>query len=166
MSNPVKINSMEDLRREKLRLRLLANEQEGYLLNQYGLLRKKVSAPIRMLNNIASYIPGVNAVQAIFSSKPGKNTGVGAQIVNVLLPLLANRFLPRKSGLMTRGLFSFLAKQVTALLTSGKLTDMVSQITALFQKPVHEKAHPFAKRRRNGRAKAQDFGIPPDSETY
>ncbi len=163
MENRIRVNSLADLRREKQRLRLLAREQESYLADQYELLRHKVAAPVRVFNTVASYIPGVGALQALFTAKPGKNSSIGAKIANVLVPLLANRFLPRKTGLMARGLFSFLTKQVTALLTNGKLSDTIAQITASLQRPASKPAHPFAKRKR---PKEADYGIPPDSETY
>jgi hypothetical protein len=164
MENRIRVNSLADLRHEKQRLRLLAREQEGYLADQYELLRHKVAAPARAFNTIASYIPGVGALQALFTAKPGTNNSIGAKIVNVLVPLLANRFLPRKTGLMARGLFSFLTKQATALLTNGKLSETIDQITAVLQrKPASKPAHPFGKRKR---PKEADYGIPPDSETY
>src|SRR5690554_7320553 len=109
MENRVKVNSLADLRREKQRLRLLAREQENYLGDQYELLRHKVAAPVRLFNTVTSYIPGVGTIQALFAAKPGKNASIGAKIANLLVPLVANRFLPRKTGMMTRGLFSFLA---------------------------------------------------------
>lgn len=163
MENRVKVNSLADLRREKQRLRLLAREQEHYLGNQYELLRHKVAAPVRVFNTVASYIPGVGAIQALFAAKPGKNTSIGAKIANVLVPLMANRFLPRKTGMMARGLFSFLAKQVTALLTSGKLSETISQLTASLQKTAPKPSRSASKRKRR---EETDYGIPPDSETY
>ncbi len=163
MENRVKVNNLADLRREKQRLRLLAREQEHYLADQYDLLRHKVAAPARMFNTVASYIPGVGALQALFTAKPGQNNSIVAKIANVLVPLLANRFLPRKTGLMARGLFSFLAKQVTALVTNGKLGETLAQLTATLQGSSAKSPRPFPRRRRR---KETDYGIPPDSETY
>lgn len=166
MDNRVKINNLEDLKRERLRLRLLAKEQEDFLGNQYDLLRKKVAAPVRIFNTVVSYIPGVSTIQALFSAKPGKSDNLFSKIANLAIPLVANRFLPRKTGLMTRGIFSFLAKQITALLTSGKLSEIISQITSALQRPASKKTtHPLAKDKK-GATKEEDFGIPPDSETY
>lgn len=166
MDNRVKISNLDDLIRERQRLRLLARGQEGYLTHQYVLLRKKVSAPVRAVNNLLSYIPGVSTIQALFTAKTGQSNTVIGKIVNVLIPLLANRFLPRKTGMMTRGIFSLLTKQVTALLTSGKLADIITQLTNTLKKPAKAKQSPLKRRHKKGPAKTQDFGIPPDSETY
>lgn len=163
MENRVKVNNLADLRKEKQRLRLLAREQEHYLADQYDMLSRKVAAPIRMFNTVASYIPGMGALQALFTAKPGQNNGIVAKIANMLIPLLANRFLPRKTGLMARGLFSFLTRQVTALVTNGKLGETLAHLAATWQKPSTKPSRPFPRRRRR---KETDYGIPPDSETY
>lgn len=139
MKRKVKINTIDDLRNERNRLKALTKAQEGYLSDQYSLLGKKVAAPVRIFNMVASNIPGVGVIQDLLSAKSSKHTGIGAKIVHVIAPLIANRFLPKKSGLMVRGIFSFLAKQTAVLATSGKLSEFLSNATSLIKK---SKKHP------------------------
>lgn len=155
MRNEAKINNLNDLKLEVARLKLLAKEQESYLSDQYDLLGQKIAFPVRVVNSLTSNIPGLSALQGLFTINR-KNEGIGAKFFRIALPFVVNRFFFRKAGFIKKGLFTLLSKQVAGLLTAGKLPGIINSL-ASFIKPG----------KKDGRKKRpEDYGIPPESETY
>lgn len=77
-------------------------------------------------------------------------------ISRVLLPLLLNGVVFKKSGFITKTLITFLSQKAAKQVNSDKVSGLLDKFSSIFKgngKP-QRSAH------------IRDYGIPPDSETY
>ncbi len=170
-----KINNIEDLRSEIARLNQLKNEQEIYLVDQYQLLKHKVEAPVRFMNNLASSIPGVDFVKGIFSVFGGSGAKSGvtdqnnwlARALQLGLPLVLNRTFLKNSGWLKKAIVLLASDSAVAQVTQGKVSSLVSKFAKFVRPKKSKKKHkdvaPLDEVATNDMV---NFGIPPDSETY
>lgn len=171
-----KINNIGDLRLEVIRLNQLKKEQEGYLVDQYKLLKHKVEAPARFVNSLTSSIPGVDFVKGVFSAfGAGRGTELGtakqsdwlARVLQLGLPLVLNRTFLKNSGWLKKAIVLLASDSAVAQVTQGKVSSFVSKLAKLARPKKSKKKHkdvaPMDDIEDNGMV---NFGIPPDSETY
>jgi hypothetical protein len=105
-----------------------------------------------------------SAIFGIFKSDSGKKSftqdlmqqDIFTNLSRVLLPILLNGFVFKKSGFITKTLITFLSQKAAKQVNSDKLTGLLDKFSGMF--------------RGNGKpqrsAAVRDYGIPPDSETY
>lgn len=148
-----KINNITELRAEILRLRTFQEEQENYLNDQYRLLEQKVQAPFKFISSLFSWLPGQSVTSRAVQGKSGEDWVTRS--LRLGLPYLLNKFLFRKSGVVKKLLVTLLSQQAAGALNKDRISGIVSKISELIR--------PKSKRK-NGTH--QDYGIPPDSETY
>lgn len=170
-----KINNIVELRLEIARLNQLKREQEGYLADQYQLLKYKIDTPVRVLNAITSNIPGVEFVKGIVSSLgPSSKSGAANQhdwlgrALQLGLPLVLNKTFLRKSGWLKKALVLLLSNKAAGNITQDKVESVISKITNFIRpkkksKKKHREVAPLTEIEEQ---EAFNFGIPPDSETY
>ncbi|MBL1410274.1 hypothetical protein [Sphingobacterium faecale] len=172
-----KINNIGDLRLEIARLTQLKKEQEGYLVDQYQLLKHKVEAPVRFMNSLASSIPGVDLVKGIFSAF-GKSGGESnleasnqsnwtARILQLGLPLVLNRTFLKNSGWLKKAIVLLASEGAVSQVTQGKVSSLVSKLAKFVRPKKSKKKHKeVAPLEELENQDTVNFGIPPDSETY
>ena len=154
MRKESKIKNLSDLRLEIARLKALSGEQERYLGDQYHLLREKVAAPARFVRSLAQWVPGVNFTKGLFE-KGSKDEDWLSRSLRIGLPVILNRFFLRKAGFIKRALVTLLSQQAAGALNKDNIAGIISKVAEFIRPP--------AKRRK--RARNEDYGIPPDSET-
>src|SRR5690606_34777673 len=154
MRKESKIKDLADLRLEIARLKALSNEQERYLGDQYQLFSEKVAAPVRFVKSLATWVPGVNFTKGLFE-KGRKDEDWLSRALRIGLPVVLNRFFLRKAGFIKRALVTLLSQQAAGALNKDTVAGLISRAA--------EVTAPPAKRRE--RARNEDYGIPPDSET-
>ena len=154
MTKESKIKNLSDLRLEIARLNALSHEQERYLSDQYQLLSDKVSAPMRFVKSLATWVPGVNFTKGLFeNSRKGEDWL--SRALRIGLPVVLNRFFLRKAGFIKRALVTLLSQQAAGALNKDTVAGLISKVAEFIRPP--------AKRHRH--AGRKDYGIPPDSET-
>ena len=105
-----------------------------------------------------------SAIFGIFKTDSGKKSftqdlmqqDIFTNISRVLLPLLLNGVLFKKSGFITKTLITFLSQKAAKQVNSDKVAGILDKVTSMFKgngKPQRA-------------AGIRDYGIPPDSETY
>ncbi|GGC46833.1 hypothetical protein GCM10011386_43770 [Parapedobacter defluvii] len=156
MRKESKIRNLDDLRLEIARLKTLAKEQEDYLSDQYRLFNDKVSAPVRFIKSLISWVPGADIAKNLFA-KGKKDEDWLSKALRIGLPIVLNRFFLRRAGFLKRALVTLLSQQAAGALNKDRISSLISKV-AEFVRP--------AKRGRRVVRKAVDYGIPPDSETY
>lgn len=149
-----KIKNLDDLRLEIYRLKALAREQEMYLNDQYTLFNERIEAPIRFVKSAISWIPGVDLAKGLFAKSKGNEDWV-TKAFRIGLPVIMNRFFLRNSGFVKRAVATLFSQQVAGNMTQDRLSTLIGKITN-FIKP---------KGRKKTKAR-EDYGIPPDSETF
>jgi hypothetical protein len=148
------IHTIEDLRAEIARLKVLKFEQEAYLGDQFSLLEYKLEAPMRLYERIASFLP--SAKEAFLPNGKSMGSDWVTNSLRVGLPFLFNKVLFRKAGFIKKGLLLLASQQAAGFLNKDRLADLIDKITTLI--------HPSNKGKK--KKKETDYGIPPDSETY
>lgn len=189
-----KINNVDELRLEIVRLKLVAKSQEAYLETQYDLLKRKVDAPFRFLSNTFSWIPGVDVARELLRAGDGKGKKDWvSRIFSAGSTALLNRLFLRKAGLFKRVLLSTVTQQAAGMMNQERVSSLIKSVADLirpskngahdeqeaydqeaFDEETYKKTRGRKKKRRSSRAaasaaaadpaKAPDFGIPPDSE--
>lgn len=154
MRKESKIKNLGDLRLEIARLKALSLEQERYLGDQYELFSEKVAAPVRFVKSLATWVPGVNFTKGLFE-KGRKDEDWLSRTLRIGLPVVLNRFFLRKAGFIKRALVTLLSQQAAGALNKDTVAGLISKAAEFIRPP--------AKRRK--RARNEDYGIPPDSET-
>lgn len=174
-----KINDLDQLRLEIVRLKMLKRSQEAYLTDQYEALKDKVDAPVRFFNRLISWVPGVDVAKSLFANtgSNGAKKDWVSKIFSVMSTALLNRLFLRRAGLIKRLLFSTATQQAAGMINKDTLTSMISSLAGLIRNSGSKKSraprNASAARRRAakdqanqdmGSAKAPDFGVPPDCE--
>lgn len=170
-----RINNITELKLEIARLNQLKKEQEGYLIDQYQLLKNKIEAPARFVGAVTSSIPGVDLVKGIFSSfGSGAKSGAANQsdwlgrAVQLGLPLVLNRTFLRHSSWFKKALVLLASETAAGRITQDKVGSVLSKITDFVRpkKKSKKKHRDIAPLSDEEQQDAFNFGVPPDSETY
>lgn len=172
MKKSQRINNLEELRLELRLLKAQAHEQEAYLAEQYGLLKQKVNGPMQFMNNLISWIPGVDMAKELFgSAKGGKNKDWVSRLFSAGSAALMNRLFLRRTGFLKRILITAFTQQTASLMNQDRAAGIIRQLID-WVKGTDESETEKGTSRKGKRATVQrepvpapDFGIPPDSET-
>src|SRR5690606_7043263 len=148
-----KINNLTELRAEIHRLKTFQKEQENYLSDQYRLLEQKVEAPFKFISGLFSWLPGYSVIPGSANVKAGEDWITRS--LRLGLPYVLNRFLFRKAGIVKKLLVTILSQQAAGALNKDRISGLISKVSELIR--------PKNKRKNTAH---QDYGIPPDSETY
>ncbi|HZH54199.1 MAG TPA: hypothetical protein VFD72_00975, partial [Sphingobacteriaceae bacterium] len=179
-----KISNLTELRQELQFLKAQAREQEVYLSEQYDLLKKKVDAPVRFVNNLVSWIPGVDVAKELISNKSGKGEGDWvSRIFSAGSASILNRLFLRRAGFVKRILLTAITQQTASLMNQDRAVNAIKWLADVIrgkndpesEPPTDELEHDVKKKRKffkenkrkttNPVAERPDFGIPPLSET-
>ena len=150
-----KINNLTELRAEILRLKTFQEEQENYLSDQYRLLEQKVQAPFKFISGLFSWFPGFSSVVPS-STQVKEGEDWVTKSLRLGLPYVLNRFFFRRAGAVKKLLVAILSQQAAGALNKDRISGLISKVSELIR----------PKSKRKGKVHHQDYGIPPDSETY
>lgn len=184
MKKEYKINNLTELRQELQLLKAQASEQEAYLSEQYDLLKQKVDAPVRLMNNLISWIPGVDVAKELIGNKAGKGEGDWvSRIFSAGSATVLNRLFLRRAGFLKRILLTAVTQQTASLVNQDRAVSAIKWLANWIRgKEDHEiddestesqtdlkRKKKFSKRSNrkttDSVAASPDFGIPPLSET-
>jgi hypothetical protein len=164
MKQDLKIKNIDDLHLEIVRLKTQAKVQEAYLGEQYQALKSKVEKPVNFINNLVSWIPGVDIARELAGSRANKNDGDWvSKLFSAGSVALMNRLFLRRTGLIKRLLFSAFAQQAGSLVNKDRAFSIIKTIADLIRGSKKNNSKDPTNLPRNT-SSSLDFGIPPDSE--
>jgi len=120
-------------------------------------LKDKLSSPKELFKTITN----------LFKSDSGKKQSFISELINqdlitnitrVILPLVLNGMVFKKSGFLVKTLMTFISQKAATQVNSHTVSGILDKITGIFKKKAGANSGSV-----NG---AGDYGIPPDSETY
>ena len=181
-----KITNIEELTAEIVRLKIQKNEQQVFLINQYDLLKAKISAPARVMNLLFSRVPGVGALKGIFAGIGAANNANSksdwlTKTLQLGLPIFLNKTLLKNAGWLKKALVLLASESAATNINKAKISTVIDSITKLIKpKKKNKKAanseyeivqtavpvnHPPMI---TAEESVQDniYGIPKDSEAY
>lgn len=165
-----KINNVQDLKVEIIRLKVLKTQQEAYLVDQYTLLKHKVEKPMRVFNNVVSYVPGVDFVKGVMSMrKPSSADGNADWLTKGLrlgMPLLLNRTLLKRAGWLKKTLVMLASDGAVGQINQNRFVSAIEGISN-FIKPKSKKKRKEALSQKEATLPQESIhGIPPESESF
>ena len=170
MKKPQKINNLLDLKTEIVRMSALKKEQEAYLLDQYGLLRDKVEAPMRIFRSVTGAIPGVGMVKGVMSgigkAAQSKDADWLTRILQVGTPFLLNNMFLKKAGWLKKSLVLLASESAISQVNQNKVGSILDKVTDFIRPKKRKKKNKDLPVIDDQTTVDPNFGIPPDSETY
>ena len=147
-----KIENIDDLRSEILRLKLQRFHHEALIEQHVNKIKDKFRIPTILLNKINSWF-GDNT--------PGVDNSNSDWVTNTLrigLPVALNKLVFGKSGFIMKSLVTLLSQKAATSVNKDSITNWIDTASNWIRGAT--------KPRRSRSANPHDYGIPPDSETY
>lgn len=150
-----KIQNSDDLRSEILRLRTTRSKIEGELKTETDRITKRFRVPLMLFGKINDWVspmfkPGRN--------EPGSlNQDWVTSIFRIALPVVMNKFIFPKSGFILKSVVELLSQNTAKTVNKDVLTDLINKLSDWVKS---------SKRKKKQEPELEDYGIPPDSETY
>lgn len=137
-----RINNIQDLRAEIIRLQVRRREQEAYLSDQYHLLKRRVNTPFEFLQRVTSSVPGAGLLKSVTSSigKAMKNKDADwlTRALQLGAPLVLNSTVLRKAGWLKKALVLLASETAVGQLNQDKVNGLLQKITT-FVRPSKKK---------------------------
>ena len=148
----IKIQNIDDLREEVVRLEVVRTEIETELKVEAQKITSKIRIPLMLLRKLNNFFAG---------SKDKSRTKDGedwvTSIFSIGLPLLLNRFLFPKSGFIVKSIIELISQTTAKTVNADLMVQIIEKISRWIKSTGS---------RNKKEAGMVDYGIPPDSETY
>lgn len=144
-----KIENIDDLRSEILRLKLESFHHEALIKQDI----EKIKDKFRLPSIIKGWFGGDQS-----KSPDHINHDWVTNALRVSLPLALNKLVFGKSGFIMKSVVTLLSQKVATSVNKDIVTHWIDKASNFIRGE--------AKHRKERRSRAHDYGIPPDSETY
>jgi hypothetical protein len=141
------INSIGDLRSEIIRLQAEADERELIIKQELDEITEQIKAPFQFVKKAAAWL-------GIGEQEEKKSSDWVTMLAQLGFPYLLNSVFFKRSGLILKGLVALLSQKAASSVNSDTISEWVEKITH------------WIKSQKDKKGSQQDYGIPPDSETY
>ena len=150
-----KIQNSGDLRSEILRLRTIRSEIEGELKVETDRITNRFRIPLMLFGKVNDWVspmfkPGRNEPRSL-------NQDWVTSIFRIALPVVMNKFIFPRSGFLLKSLVELLSQNTAKTVNKDVLTDLINKLSDWIKS---------SKRKKKQEPELEDYGIPPDSETY
>ncbi len=149
-----KIQNIDDLRSEIIRLRMKRTEQENDLEIEIQKITAKFRYPIILLSKVNDWFGGFAGND---KGKDKKDHDWVTNAMRVGIPMFVNRFFFPGSGIIMKSLVALVSQRAAKTVHKDMFTDLIGKVTDWIK--------PAEPRTRKSTV-LPDYGIPPDSETY
>ena len=144
-----RIDNIDDLRSEILRLKLQSFHHEALIKQDIEKFKNKFRLP----SIIKSWFGGNNS-----KSPDNSHQDWVTNALRVSLPLALNKMVFGKSGFIIKSIVTLLSQKVATSVNKDIVTNWIDKASTFIRGN--------AQHRPRKKARAHDYGIPPDSETY
>jgi hypothetical protein len=148
----IKIQNIDDLREEVVRLEVVRTEIETELKIEVQKITSKIRIPLMLLRKLNNFFAG---------SKDKSRTKDGedwvTSIFSIGLPLLLNRFLFPKSGFIVKSIIELISQTTAKTVNTDLIVEIIEKVSQWIKSTGS---------RNKKEEEMVDYGIPPDSETY
>jgi hypothetical protein len=148
----IKIQNIDDLREEVVRLEVVRTEIETELKVEAQKITSKIRIPLILLRELNNFFAGSK-------DKSGTKDGEDwvTSIFRIGLPLMLNRFLFPKSGFIIKSIIELISQTTAKTVNADLMVQIIEKISRWIKSTGS---------RNKKEAEMVDYGIPPDSETY
>lgn len=144
-----KIENIDNLRSEILRLKLQRYQQEAIIQHDVHEITEKFKAPLKFFSRMGNVFGDHNKAASV-------NHDWVTNILRVGLPVMLNKFMFKGSGFFMKTLVTLASQKAATTVNKDLLTGLAGKVSSWF-KSKNGKQKPAIRR---------DYGIPPDSETF
>ena len=148
----IKIQNIDDLREEVVRLEVVRTEIETELKIDVQKITSKIRIPLMLLRKLNNFFAG---------SKDKSRTKDGedwvTSIFSIGLPLLLNRFLFPKSGFIVKSIIELISQTTAKTVNTDLIVEIIEKVSQWIKSTGS---------RNKKEEEMVDYGIPPDSESY
>lgn len=150
-----RIQNRADLKAEILRLRNLRSDIEVDLKSETEHLINRFHIPLMLFSKLNHW------VSPLF--KPDKseagslNQDWVSSVFKIALPVLMNKLISPKSGVLLKSVIELLSQSTAKKINKDVLSDFINKLSEWIKSGNRSKPRG---------PKMEDYGIPPDSETY
>jgi hypothetical protein len=148
----IKIQNIDDLREEVVRLEVVRTEIETELKVEAQKITSKIRIPLILLRKLNNFFAG---------SKDKSRTKDGedwvTSIFSIGLPLLLNRFLFPKSGFIVKSIIELISQTTAKTVNTDLIVEIIEKVSQWIKSTGS---------RTKKEEEMVDYGIPPDSESY
>jgi hypothetical protein len=148
----IKIQNIDDLREEVVRLEVVRTEIETELKVEAQKITSKIRIPLMLLRKLNNFFAG---------SKDKSRTKDGedwvTSIFSIGLPLLLNRFLFPKSGFIVKSIIELISQTTAKTVNTDLIVEIIEKVSQWIKSTGS---------RTKKEEEMVDYGIPPDSESY
>lgn len=147
-----KIQNIDDLREEVIRLGVKRTEMETDLKIEVQKITSRIRLPLMLLRKLNDFLGGSR-------DKSGKKDGEDwvSGIFRIGLPVMMNRFLFPKSGFIVKSVIELISQNAAKTVNKDLMSGLLEKLSEWIKSP---------KTRNKKEPELADYGIPPDSETY
>jgi hypothetical protein len=154
-----RINNIDDLRSEILRLKLERFQQEAVLEQDVKHVLDKIKAPFRMINKFTAFFGKSKETDPAAHTNHDHETQPDwlTNLLRVGLPVVLNKLVFKNSGFIIKSLVTILSQKAAKNVNTDSFSGII------------DKGAEFIRNFKNKKALNRlhaDYGIPPDSETY
>ena len=147
-----KIQNIDDLREEVIRLGVKRTEMESDLKIEVEKITSRIRLPLMILRKLNDFLGGSR-------DKSGKKVSEDwvSSIFRIGLPVMMNRFLFPKSGFIVKSVIELISQNAAKTVNKDLMGGLLEKLSEWIKSP---------KTRNKKEPELADYGIPPDSETY
>ena len=148
MKTTRRIENLQHLQDEIALLKLKKAEQELYFIEKKDSLKESLKSPFTFMKKAMGILKGNENIHADWTTA----------LARISIPFLLNKTLLRGKGAILKSLITLLSQRVInpAIVNQNKVFGAVEKISGLVGRILNKKV----------KSRKQDYGIPPDSETY
>lgn len=147
-----KIENVEDLRSEILRIKLQCFQKEAVLQEDVNQILNKFRGPSLLINKLNSWFGNGKD-----TNRQNEEHDWVTNAFRVGLPLFLNKMLFRQSGFLMKTLVALVSQKAAGSVNKDLVSDWINKGADWIRNFKNAKTQ---------RTKGSDYGIPPDSETY
>ena len=151
-----KIRNIDELRTEIIRLQEQRSEMEADMQIEVNKLVSKIKLPLMLFGKMSEWATSLLGVKSKNDEASDSGDWVSG-IFKMGLPFLMNRFVFPKSGFLAKTVLGLITERAAGTINKDLLSSVISKIADTIK---------GAKRRKKDGPELDDYGIPPDSETY
>ena len=148
----IKIQNIDDLRTEVVRLEVFRTEIETELKIEAQKITTKIQIPLMLLGKLNDFFVG---------SKDKSGTKVSedwvSNIFRIGLPVMLIRFIFPKSEFIVKSIIELISQTTSKTVNTDLIIEIIDKVSQWIKS---------TGTRNKKEAEMADYGIPPDSETY